>query len=148
MKYITIILLVLLVSCGTRKRDVQVSTIKKDVLITKNNDISTNIITKKTSTSTTYTPIDPTKEMVLPDGSKYTNVKIEEKAVVNENLTTKTDKSTSETKDNSKEKEKGVKVETKKPNPWFSIGMWVAIAVIVCFALYFASRWFRVFSKK
>lgn len=145
---IILLLLVLLASCGTRKRDVQVSTIKKDVLITKNNDISTNIITKNTSTSTTYTPIDPTKEMVLPDGRTSINTKIEEKSTQEDNNVVNIDKSTSEIKDNSKEKDKGVHVETEKPNPYKWIGLWIAVIIIICCAIYFYPRWSGVFSKK
>lgn len=148
MRYLTIFLLVILASCGTRKRDAYVSTVKKDVVLLTQNDITTNTNIKKTSTTTTYTPIDPTKPMVTPDGRTSTNAKIEEKEVVNENLTTKIDKSKTEKSETTKEKTKDVKVETEKPNPWFSIGLWVAVAVVLCFALYFANRWFGVFTKK
>lgn len=144
MRYLTIILLVILASCGTRKRDAYVSTVKKDVVLTTRNDITTNTDIKKTSTTTTYTPIDPTRPMILPDGRTSTNTRIEEKSTHEDNNVVNIDKSKAEKSETIKEKEKDVKVEAKKPNPW----LWGSVAVIICFALYFADRWFGVFTKK
>ena len=131
MRYLIIFLLVILAGCGTRKRDVYVSTVKKDVVLLTQNDITTNTDIKKTSTTTTYTPIDPTRPMILPDGRTSTNTKIEEKEVVNENLTTKIDKSKTEKSETTESKDKVVNTESKKPDPYMSIGMWVAIIVII-----------------
>ena len=148
MKYITILLLLFLVSCGTRKRDIHVSTIKKDVVLTQNNDITTNIKETRTSTTVIYSPVDPTKPMVLPDGRTSINTKIEEKSTQEDNNVVNIDKSTSEIKDNSKEKDKAVHVETEKPNPYKWIGLWIAVIIIAFCAIYFYPRWSGVFNKK
>lgn len=139
-----IILFILLASCGTSKKAVKVSTLKKDVVISKQNDITVNTNIHKTATTTTYSPINPNMPMILPDGRTSTNTVIEEKSEVKENLTTQIDKSVSEEAETIKEKNKDIQVETKKPNPW----LWGSVAVVICFALYFAKRWFGVFTKK
>lgn len=142
MRYLLILLLI--VGCGSRKKEAYVSTIKKDVVLTQNNDIVTNTKTESTNTSTIYTPIDSTKPMILPDGRTSTNVKIEESSTVRNNQTVQIDKTNTDLKETIKEKEKDKKVKTEKPNPF----LWIGIVIVICFALYFASRWFGVFTKK
>lgn len=148
MRYLTIVFLLLMVGCGTRKRDAYVSTIQKDVVLIENKDITTNTKTTKTATSVIYTPIDPTKEMVLPDGRKSTNAKIEEKETQEDWSVGITDKSQLELKDNSKGKEKAINLDVEKPNPYKWVGLWVALIVIICFAIYFYPRWSGIFTKK
>lgn len=143
-KIIPFIVVLFLVSCGSRKKEAYVSTIKKDVVLTQNNDIVTNVKTESTSISVTYTPIDSDRPMILPDGRTSTNVKIEERKEQTSQTNNNTDKTITDLKETIKEKERKKKVESTKPNPF----PWMVIAVIVCFALYFASRWFGVFTKK
>ena len=107
-------------------------------------DISTNTRMDKKSTSTTYTPINPEKPMITPDGRTSINAKIEDKQEQTTQDKKETDKTILKTTDKSKEKEKSLDLKTDKPNPW----KWGGIVIVVCFALYFASRWFGVFSKK
>jgi hypothetical protein len=85
MKNLTLLLLVVLTSCASRKVDVSKIEIKKDSIVevkakvktleTKNVVDSTNIITEVNTNEVCIEPLDSTKEMVV-DGRIYKNVSL------------------------------------------------------------------------
>lgn len=129
----------LFISCGTRKKQLQVETTKTGVNLKEQLAITTNVKKTKTNTSTIYTPIDPTKPMTLPDGRTSTNAIIEEKDEAEQSETNVLDNSKKQMEVKEESKKKDLDVQTKKANPY----LWLAIAVSICFAMYFAHRWIK-----
>lgn len=127
-----LLILVLLAGCGTRKRQAQISTEKKEIIRIDKKDISTNVRTEKYATKTTYTPIEKDKEMVLPDGRTGVNVVIVDEAVNSLDELQAIDKGVIVEEIKEKTKDKTSNVETKKPNPW----LWGAVVVIVLGIVY------------
>lgn len=128
--YICFALMAYCSSCGTRKRAAYAETTKKGVVISDKKDISTNARITVTETGTTYTPIDPTRPMVLPDGRTSTNTKIQEGEKKTEGDIRTADKGESSTKTTEFGKVKESENETKKPNPWLWTGLTVFFSVV------------------
>lgn len=92
---ITIILLILITSCGARKVNIEKLSIKKDSIATTDIVVTTDIEKKLVDTTNikmqvetdeiTLTPIDSSKEIVV-DGKKYKNVIIRRKKVKDNSL--------------------------------------------------------------
>src|SRR5690606_15838592 len=110
MKNITLILLLLMFSCGTKKKVVErskqhsVEVVNKDVQRSKTNDITTNIIIEQNDLKTTVRPIDESKpskyndnefqnaEIVIEKSKKKEHVLVVDKSTVNHrDLSTKKD---------------------------------------------------------
>lgn len=142
-KYIVLLLILVMFGCGTKKKVVQVATVKKDVTITQHNDITTNAVEIKTTTKTTYTPKDPTKPMVLPDGTTTTNAVVEKTQETQETTTAAQDKTITETKDETKTKDRAMDLDVKKSNPY--LWLYIAIATVVLFVLVY---WYITKPKK
>lgn len=125
-----------LFSCGTKKKLVQVETLRTGVYISDQKNVSKNAIVIKEVNRTVITPIDPTKPMVH-NGKETKNAKIEESTEKTKVDTSEKDTSKKEASKDTAYKKRDASKETTKPNPW----PWVGIVVTVCFALYFARRW-------
>lgn len=158
-KLLYILLLASISGCGTKKKTVEIDiskleevfSQKNDIVISDDKNISTNTVFEADIKRITYSPIYEDRPMYL-DGKEYKNTKIDQTEEKKKTTTETVDKSKVETKDNSetgtskeeKNKSKDKNVETTKPNPY----PWIALVVVICFALYFARRWFIVWNER
>lgn len=115
------------ISCGTRKRDARLTAEKKEITRIEKKNISVNVRTEKYADRTTYSPVEPSKEMVLPDGRRGVNVVITDEKINKIEDIEVVDKG--EIKEDTKEKtkDKTSNVETKKPNPWLWLGIFASL---------------------
>lgn len=118
---------ILLVGCGTRKKQVQISVDKKEITRIEKKDISANIRTEKYADRTIYTPVDESREMVLPDGRRGVNVIITDEKINKIEDIEVVDKGEIKEDIKEKTKDKTSNVETKKPNPWLWIGIFASL---------------------
>jgi hypothetical protein len=158
-KLLYILLLASISSCGTKKKLVEINTTKleevfsrkNDIVISDDKNISINTVFEADIKRITYSPIQVDRPMYL-DGKEYRNTNIEHTEEKKKTTTETVDKSKVRTKDNSetntskeeKNKSKLKDKETTKPNPY----PWIALVVVICFALYFARRWFIIWNER
>lgn len=131
-----LLIMIMLCSCGTRKKALQAETVKKEVVTNEKKDIVSNAVISTVNQYEVYTPIDHTKPMITPDGKSTTNA-IVKKGVDTKKEETKTvDKGEVKKQETVKKKKKVLDVETKKPNPW----LWIGLVIILCFISYLGYR--------
>jgi len=143
-KWLCITFVLLMWACGSRKRELKVSTTKKDVVQTINNDLVTNTRIERRADVTIYTPIDPTMPMVLPDGTISKNTKIEKRKETEAQTQNKTDKTQEIKKETSASKNKNVTAQSERGDFWRSfalpVGLGLGLALLVAAFLYFRRR--------
>ena len=141
MRYILLILLV--ISCGTRKRTVELEKVRteivNDIVLKIQNDIRTNTQLTKRGSITVLEPIDPDKPSTF-NGHTFQNAKVRIDSTRTDSIVLRNDNSRTEASDNSKvkidSKNRNVDVKSKKPNPW----LWIGLVLVVALGLYL---WFK-----
>ena len=141
-----ILLVVLLIGCGTRKRAVEKSTFKKDVIFSDNFDASrfleNSTILSEDKYNITLEPIDLTRPIIYRTDTIY-NSKVIYQRVFRDSIVLIKDtvflKYKSDYVDNSVKKEKKVDVETKKPNPY----LWAGLTLLFLLLAYLGYRYLK-----
>jgi hypothetical protein len=144
MKKYYILVLIVLMGCGSRKKQLKGSVEKRDVVELVNNDISSNVRIERRADVVIYTPIDPDRPMVLPDGTKTKNVRIEKRTEAETKSEEKADRTTKEKKETSITKDKDLAVESKRGDFWrtftLPVGIGLGLAIVAAVILYYLYR--------
>lgn len=138
-KWLLIILVILVSSCGTRKVEMQLQKAQtkelREIVLKLQNDIQTNIRLTKIGQTKILEPILPNKPSNY-NGETFQNAKITITETQSDSTAIVTDTSKKEVTDNSKKetvtKNKTKDTKSKKPNPW----LWVALV-----GLFLAAAW-------
>ena len=134
-----IISVILVTSCGTRKRAVELQKLKiqhrNEIRMILQNDITSNVSVWNRHNRIELTPINPDLES-LYNGQIFKNTKVSIEEKETDSTATNRDLSVKEIIDNStleiKTKDKDLDLKTKKPNPW----LWIGLVIVTCFALW------------
>lgn len=138
----------LLLSCGSRKKEAYIETKIEEVKQWEKKEIVSNALILSNAEKTTYTPIDPTKEMILPDGRRAINTKIEEEKETKKEELSSNDKTSSASDVKKKDKARAKAMQSEKPNLYKWLFLSLGVVLIICFALYFSNRIVNPFKKK
>ena len=144
MKHLKFILLVvLLIGCGTRKRAMKLDKVEikeiREIISKTNTNTTANVKLTKEYSLIKLEPIDPNQESEY-NGQKFKNTKIILDTSKTDSVSFVTDNSKKEVSENTnvdvKTKNKDVKVETKKPNPY----LWAGLTLLFLFLAYLGYR--------
>lgn len=139
--YVYIFTILLILSCGTRKKEVHKKLVevnkieKKDLEVINTNDIQSNVSIIEHELITHFTPVDEKKPMII-DGHEYINTKVSTGVHSKEVDSRTSDKSINKTKDNSEYREekatKDIKMELDRDNSFgFWDWFWLLLAIVV-----------------
>lgn len=138
-----IISITVLTSCGTRKRVVALQKLEvkelKEIVLTLQNEITTNVTVTNRANTITLTPIDPTRESIY-NGMAFNNTKVSITEKESDSTATIKDLSQSKTVETTDtqidSKQKDIDLKTEKPNPY----LWIGLILVVCFGLWVVVR--------
>jgi hypothetical protein len=138
--FCSIILLIIILSCGSRKKEVQ-----KRVEIKTSQEVlfDKGVITSETNFNTrdiTWEPIDPSQPFII-DGKEFINVRIKRKEdkSVNKVVEVKDFEIKTETKE--KIKSEDLDLETSNSSVYF----YIFLAIVAVALIYFDKRWLPYF---